>query len=340
MSRNIYGLDLGSYEIKVYDKKQKTIWREKNAIAFADEKEIFAVGDEAYEMYGKTPDHIRVVFPMKEGVISGITDMQYLLQNLLKRGHQFAYGSEYVIAVPTDVTELEKRAFCDLVLHSTARAKSVRIVARVIADAVGAGIAVEREPGIFLVNFGASTMELSVLSYGGIVLNRLLKIGGMHLDREIIQLVKNRYQILISGRTAEFLRKEAGLFPNRQESIYQVPCKKLGTGLPKYKEIPGTLVKTALREPLSDCVKEMTALLKRTPPEVRQAIEQKGIFLTGGMASLSGLDRYLSHAGGWKVTVANQPAICAVRGLEKIIHNKNLHKLTYEMSVENDRWIR
>ena len=149
MSRNIYGLDLGSYEIKVYDKKQKSIWREKNAIAFADEKEIFAVGDEAYEMYGKTPDHIRVVFPMKEGVISGITDMQYLLQNLLKRGHQFAYGSEYVIAVPTDVTELEKRAFCDLVLHSTARAKSVRIVARGIADAVGAGIAVEREPGNF-----------------------------------------------------------------------------------------------------------------------------------------------------------------------------------------------
>ena len=95
-----------------------------------------------------------------------------------------------MIAVPTDVTELEKRAFCDLVLHSTARAKSVRIVARGIADAVGAGIAVEREPGIFLVNFGASTMELSVLSYGGIVLNRLLKIGGMHLDREIIQLVK------------------------------------------------------------------------------------------------------------------------------------------------------
>ena len=340
MSRNIYGLDLGTYEIKVYDKKQKTIWREKNAIAFIDGKEIFAVGEEAYEMYGKTPEQIRVVFPMKEGVIAGITDMQYLLQNLLKKGHQFANGSEYVIAVPTDVTELEKRAFCDLVLHSTAKAKAVRIVERGIADAVGAGLNVEREAGIFLINFGASTVEMSILSYGGMVLNRLHKAGGSHFDQEIAALIKNRYQSVISGQTAEFLRKEAGLFPNRQEAIYRIPCKKIGTGLPKYREVPGTLVKTALREPLSECVQQMQVLLERTPPEVRRAIEKRGIYVTGGMAELSGLDRYLSHATGWKVTIVPQPAVCAVRGLEKIIQNKNLHKLTREMSVENDRWIR
>lgn len=340
MSRNIYGLDLGTYEIKVYDKKQKTIWREKNAIAFTNEREIFAVGEEAYGMYGKTPEQIQVVFPMQEGVIAGITDLQDLLQNLLKKGRQFTNGSEYVIAVPTDVTELEKRAFCELVLHSAAKAKTVRIVERGIADAVGAGLDVEREAGIFLINFGASTVEMSILSYGGMVLNRLHKTGGKHFDKEIATLIKNRYQSVISERTAEFLRKEAGLFPNRQEAIYRIPCKKVGTGLPKYREVSGTLVKTALREPLSECVQQMQALLERTPPEVRGAIEQKGIYLTGGMAKLSGLDRYLSHATGWNVITAQHPDVCAVKGLEKIIQNKNLHKLTREMSVENDRWIR
>ena len=107
MARNIYGLDLGSYEIKVYDKKKDTIWKEKDALALTDKKEIFAVGDEASEMYEKTPPFLDVVFPMKQGVISRFTDMQFLLQNLLKKDRQFVRGSEYVIAVPTDVTEVE-----------------------------------------------------------------------------------------------------------------------------------------------------------------------------------------------------------------------------------------
>lgn len=111
MARNVYGLDLGSYEIKVYDKKKDTIWKEKNVIAIANKKEVFAVGDEAYEMFEKAPANIQVVFPMKDGVISRFNDMQYLLQGLLKKDRGFARGAEYVIAVPTDVTEVEKKAF-------------------------------------------------------------------------------------------------------------------------------------------------------------------------------------------------------------------------------------
>lgn len=111
MARNTYGLDLGSYEIKVYDKKQDTIWTEKSVIAMKERQEIFAIGDEAYKMYEKAPDSIEVLFPMKTGVISGFHDMQFLLQNLLKIDRQFAHGSAYVIAVPTDVTEVQKKAF-------------------------------------------------------------------------------------------------------------------------------------------------------------------------------------------------------------------------------------
>lgn len=164
MARNVYGLDLGTYEIKVYDKKQDTIWKEKDVIAIANGKNIFAVGDEAYEMYEKAPGNIQVVFPMKEGVISRFNDMQYLLQNLLKKERQFARGSEYVIAVPTDVTEVEKRAFFDLVVHSTAKAKEVNIVERAIADCIGLGLDVQNTKGVLIANFGGETTELSIVA--------------------------------------------------------------------------------------------------------------------------------------------------------------------------------
>ena len=136
MARNTYGLDLGSYEIKVYDKKNDTIWKEKDVIAIKDQRDIIAVGDEAYDMFERSPSNIEVIFPMQGGVISRFNNMQFLLQDLLKKGRQFARGSEYVIAVPTDVTEVEKKAFFDLVIHSTARAKEVNIVERAVADAI------------------------------------------------------------------------------------------------------------------------------------------------------------------------------------------------------------
>jgi len=197
MARNTYGLDLGSYEIKVYDKKNDTIWKEKDVIAIKDQRDIIAVGDEAYDMFERSPSNIEVIFPMQGGVISRFNNMQFLLQDLLKKGRQFARGSEYVIAVPTDVTEVEKKAFFDLVIHSTARAKEVNIVERAVADAIGLNQDVENTKGIFIANFGGETIELSVIASGGIVFNRLLKIGGVKFDQEIMNQVRYSHDFLI-----------------------------------------------------------------------------------------------------------------------------------------------
>ena len=174
MVKNTYGLDLGSYEIKVYDKKKDTIWKEKNVIAIRDHREIFAVGDTAYEMYQKAPANIEVIFPMQGGVISRFNNMQFLLQNLLKEGRQFVRGAEYVIAVPTDVTEVEKKAFFDLVIHSTARAKEVNIVERSIADAIGLGLDVTETKGMVIVNLAERQRNSSVIAGGGLVLTGFL----------------------------------------------------------------------------------------------------------------------------------------------------------------------
>ena len=324
MFGNIYGLDLGTYEIKVFDKKQDKICRERDVIAIKNKKNIFAIGDKAYEMYEKAPDDIEVVFPMKSGVIARFDNMQTLLGTLLRTKKRSVWGSEYVVAVPTDVTEVEKKAFCDLVLHSEAKAKSVRIVERGLADAVGLGIDIFREKGIFIANFGGGITELSVLSSGGLVLNRLLKIGGDDFDSAITGLVRHNKEFLIGKTTAEMLRKKFGVFEQSTNSTITVSGRELVTG-----------------DPLDECVRAIKLMLDRTPPDVRRAIEEKGIYLTGGLTNLKGLPTYIRERVGLPVTTVDEPELCAVKGLQKIILDKEYYKkLTYSMLDEDYRWLR
>lgn len=337
---NVYGLDLGTYEIKVYDKKSDSIWKEKNSVAIRNKKEIFSVGDDAYAMYEKAPYNVEIVFPMKEGVISRFYDMQYLLQNLLKKERRFARGSKYMIAVPTDVTEVEKKAFYDLVIHSTARAKEVRIVERGIADAIGLGLDVQNSPGIFVVNFGGEITELSVLASGGMVLNKILKIGGATFDQAIVNLVKYNKDFLIGRLTAESLRKNFGIFDEKTGTIQKVSGRNLVTGVPEQSNISVNLVRAAIKEHLETCVKEMKVMIERTPPEVLRSIQKDGIYITGGIANLKGIDKYIEGSVGLKVHTVSEPEVCAVKGLKQIIRSKELQKLTYSMLDDNYRWMK
>lgn len=340
MARNVYGLDLGTYEIKVYDNKSNRILREKNTVAIKDKKHIFSLGNEAYEMYEKSPDSIQVVFPMKEGVISRFDDMQHLLSSLLKKDQWLSRGSEYVVAVPTDVTEVEKRAFFDLVVHSAAKAREVNIVERGIADAVGLGLDVEKAKGIFIANFGGETTDLSVIASGGLVLNRLLKIGGVTHDIEIVNRVRHNYDFLIGRLTAERLRKKFGIFNDRTGTCMTVAGRNLLSGVPQTMDIPVSLVRAAVKEPLEECVRAIMSLIERTPPEVRRAIESNGIYVTGGLANLRGLASYLEGRTGFRVHIAKEPELCVVHGLQKIISSKELRKMAYSMLDKEYRWMR
>ena len=340
MFGNVYGLDLGTYEIKVYDKKNNSLWKEKNAIAIANEKEIFSVGDDAYTMFEKSPFHIEIQFPMKEGVISHFYNMQYLLQNLLKKERQFMRGSKYIVAVPTDVTEVEKRAFYDLVVHSTAKAKEVRIVERGIADAYGLDLDAQNEPAIFIANFGAETTELTVLSYGGVVLIKMLKIGSATLDQAIINSVRYNQEFLIGKLTAEELRKEFGIYSEKETKSLKVAGRNLITRIPEQKEVSVGLVRAAMKEPLKACIHEIEALLERTPPELQRTIKNNGIYIAGGLANLKGLNSYLGNALSLKVFSTENPEYCAVNGLKKIMQSKELMKTTYSMLDDNYRWMR
>lgn len=339
--RNVYGLDLGTYEIKVYDRKQNLIWKEKNVIAIKEQKNIFATGDDAYTMYEKAPDDIEVAFPMQNGVIARFDDMQYLLENLLKTKRTFSRGAEYLVAVPTDVTEVEKRAFYDLVVHSSVRVKSVRSVERGLADAIGAGIDICNTRGIMVVNMGGGSTELSVLASGGLVLNRLLKVGGEHFDQAIENQVRRNMEFLIGRITAENLRREFELFSQETDASLVVSGRNLANGIPQYREVPIGIVRAAIKEPLDDCIDAIRAMLERTPPDVQKEIRKNGICLTGGLANLKGLSLYLEESTGLPVNCVQSPELCAVRGLQKIAQDKQSYKkLTYSMLDEDYRWLR
>ncbi|RGH41576.1 rod shape-determining protein [Firmicutes bacterium OM07-11] len=338
MAGNIYGLDLGTYEIKVYDERKDEIWKEKSAIATKNQTEIFAVGDEAYAMYEKAPQNIEVLFPMQGGVIARFYDMQNLLENLLRK-RQF-FGSEYVIAIPTDITEVEKRAFYDLVYHSSARAKSVSVVERGIADAIGCKIDVYQTGGVMILNMGGGTMELSVLAYGGIVMNRLLKFGGEQFDQEIINLVRRNRDFLIGRKTAEQLRRTFGIFSEDTESKMQIAGRNLILGLPQRTDISIGLVRAALKEQMDDCVDAIQTMIQRIPPDVLRELKKNGIYLTGGMANLRGIAQYLEESVGVRVSTVDYPELCSMNGLREIIQDKKRYgRLTYSMLDKGYRWL-
>ena len=339
MFGNVYGLDLGTYEIKVYDKKHNAIWKEKNAVAIANKNQVFSVGDAAYEMFERAPYNIEIIFPMKEGVISHFYNMQYLLQNLLKKEQRFASGSKYIVAVPTDVTEVEKRAFYDLVVHSTAKAKEVRIIERGIADAIGMGLDVKKTPGIFMINLGGETTELSVLSYGGVVMNKMLKVGGRSMDQAIIYSVRTRDEFLIGRKTAEELRKEYGIRGHRDDAK-PIAGRNLRTGVPEQRVVPMDIVRASMIESLNVLSGQIKFMLDRTPPEVQRYIQREGLHVTGGVANLRGIAEYFEEVLGVKVHVCKDPEFCTVEGLKNIIQTKDLKKHTYSMLDDNYGWMR
>ena len=340
MARNIYGLDLGTYDIKVFDKKKMEIWKEKNAVAIEDEKKIIAIGNQAYDIYERAPENIEVHFPMKDGVISRFRDMQYLLQNMLKADKLFSLASEYVIAVPTDVTEVEKKAFFDLVVHSTAKAKEVHIVERGIAIAVSTDSEIQSNSGVMIVDIGAGTTEISVVASAGLVMDKMLKIGGNSFDTAIANLVRQNCEILIGNKTAEMLRHRFGIFGGSSKESAKVSGRNLMTGVPMQQEISIGVVRAAMKEPLAEVIAVINSMLERTPPEVLKGIQKNGIYLAGGVSNMIGLATYIEERTGYPVHVVNRPDTSAVEGIKKIVESKELRKLAFSVLNEGYRWMR
>ena len=331
MAGNSFGIDLGTSNIKIYNKGKKKIFNEKNILAIADKKNLFAVGDEAYEMYEKAPSNIIVSYPINNGVIADIENMQKLFKKMLsKAAGAFNKGAEYYMAVPTDITEVEKRAFYDLIHQANLKEKRVYLVEKAVADAVGLDIDVNQALGSMVVNIGADTTEISVLSLGGIVISKLLQIGGNQMDESIQNAIKRQYNLLIGSKTAETIKKELSSAVPSEERTAKVYGRDIVTGLPVTCEISSNLIYQAIIEQLHMIVDNIKVILERTPPELAADIIETGVFVTGGSSNIHAFDTLISEETELRVNTCEKPDESVVRGLEKIITSPGLKELAYE----------
>lgn len=332
MAYKTYGVDFGTSTIKIYQKNSGIVLDEKNILAIEkinNSKKIIEGGNKAYEIFGKAPSNVVVSYPVRNGVIADLADMQALLNYLLKRmnkGKRMPV-SEFYVAIPCDVTDVEKRAFIDLIYMSDARARDIKVVKKPIADAVGAGLDVSSANGSMVVNIGADTTEITVISLGGIVISNLIPVGGNQFDESIISYVRKNDNLLIGEKTAEGIKKQlAAAFPTEDQSI-TVFGRNLVRGLPVKIDVDSSMVFNSIVEQLYSIIDSIKYTLERTPPEISSDIMESGIYITGGSASLLGLDKLISDETGLKVNVCEDSANTVINGLGRIIEDKKKENL-------------
>lgn len=329
MGNGIYGIDLGTSAIKIYSRQDDSILNEKNIIAIENKNTLFAYGNSAFEMYEKAPSNIHISYPLSNGVIADIKNMQTLLKRFISditKGN--IKPADYYIAVPTDVTEVEKKAFYDLIKEAGLKARKVYVVEKAIADGLGLDIDVKNSQGVLVVNVGLETTEVSILSLGGIVLSRLIKVGGVKFDDAIRNAVRKEFNLLIGGKTAE--KVKIALKDLQKEGKGAIVYgRDIVTGLPVEKEIPTDLIDTTLKEHFNTIVDSVKVILERTPPELAADIYRHGIYLTGGASQVNHLAALVNKGTGLKVNVCEDPSLSVVKGLEKIIKDDNYKSVAF-----------
>ena len=329
MSSNIFGIDLGTINIKIYNRADDTILVEKNMIAIENKSTLFAYGDSAFEMYEKAPANIHISYPLSNGVIADIKNMELLVKyfiNDLSRGN--VRPADYYIAVPFDITEVEKRAFYDLIKESGVEARKILVVEKAVADGLGMDIDVKNSQGVLTVNVGYDTTEISILSLGGIVLSKLIKIGGLKFDDAIRSAVRKEFSLIIGGKTAENVKISLKELEKEGRGAV-VYGRDIVTGLPVERELPTSMIDECLMELFYTIIDSIKVILERTPPELAADIYRHGIYLTGGASQVSHLAELIHKGTGLKVNLSENPVTSVALGLAKIIKEDNYKSVAY-----------
>ncbi len=315
------GVDLGTANVLVYEKKKGIVLREPSVVAVnRDTGEILAVGEEAKRMIGRTPGNIAAIRPLRDGVIADYNVTESMLRYFIEKvvGHSFVFRPRIMICVPSGVTTVEKRAVQEAAEQAGAR--RTQLIEEPMAAAIGAGLPVEDAKGSMVVDIGGGTTDVAVISLGGIVLSASLRVAGDKFDEAIIAYVRKQFNILIGERTAEDVKIQVGAaYPEARDAKMDIKGRDLYTGLPKNITVTTAQIAEALEGPVSaivDCVKKV---LEDTPPELSADIMDHGIVLTGGGAMLYGLDARLRHQTGIPTMLADDPLSCVAIGTGKAL---------------------
>lgn len=330
MSNNAFGIDLGTCNIKIYNRSDDSVMVEKNMIAIENKDTLFAYGDSAFEMYEKAPGNIHISYPLSNGVIADIRNMELLVKYFISNMSKNFKAADYYIAVPTDVTGVEKRAFYDLIRDAGVKAKKIMVVEKAVADGLGLEIDVKNSQGVLIVNVGFDTTEISILSLGGIVLSRLIKVGGQKFDDAIRAAVRREFSLIIGGKTAENV-KIALCDLEKEGKGAVVYGRDIVTGLPVERELPTNLIDDSLIEHFYTIIDNIKVILERTPPELAADIYRHGLYLTGGASSVNHLAELIQAGTGLKVNVSENPVTSVALGLSKIIKDDNYKSVAYSI---------
>jgi rod shape-determining protein MreB len=326
MFSNDLAIDLGTANTLVYAKNKGIVVREPSIVAVNKvTNKVEAVGKEAKEMLGRTPGNIVAIRPMKDGVIADFEITEEMLNYFIKKAHGRKYfvKPRIVISVPSEITQVEKRAVKDSALR--AGATEVYLIEQAMAAAIGAGLPITDPTGNMIVDIGGGTTDVAVISLAGIVYSRSVRVAGNEMDDAIIQYIKRKYNLLIGERTAEQVKMEIGsAFPLDEEMTMEIKGRDLVEGVPKTLIISDEEIREALSETVATIVEAVRVALERTPPELSADIMDKGIIIAGGGSMLKNLDKRLREETGLPVTLAEDPLACVALGTGQMLTDFNL----------------
>jgi rod shape-determining protein MreB len=326
MFSNDLAIDLGTANTLVYAKNKGIVVREPSIVAVNKiNGNVEAVGREAKEMLGRTPGNIAAIRPMKDGVIADFEVTEKMIKYFIEKAHgrRFLVKPRIVISVPSEITQVEKRAVKDSALR--AGATEVYLIEQAMAAAIGAGLPITDPTGNMIVDIGGGTTDVAVISLAGIVYSRSVRVAGNEMDDAIIQYIKRKYNLLIGERTAEQVKMEIGsAFPLDEEMTMEIKGRDLVEGVPKTLVVSDEEIREALSETVATIVEAVRVALERTPPELSADIMDKGIIIAGGGSMLKNLDKRLREETGLPVTLAEDPLACVALGTGQMLTDFSL----------------
>ncbi len=333
---NDIGIDLGTANTLVYVRGQGVVLCEPSVVAIErGTNHVLAVGEEAKRMLGRTPGNIVAIRPMKDGVIADFEVTEAMLRYFIRKVHKHnrLVSPRVVIAVPSGITEVEKRAVKDSAERAGARSP-VYLVEEPIAAAIGVGLPIHEPAGNMIIDIGGGTTEMAVISLAGIVYAKSIRIGGDEFDEAIIQHMKKAYNLMIGERTAEIVKIRLGsAYPLEKEGTMDVKGRDILAGLPKTVTVTSEEIRESLSEPVAAIVEAVRITLERTPPELSADLIDRGLVLAGGGALLRNFDKLLSEETGLPVRIADDPLTAIALGTGRYLSDINLLK---KLAVNNN----
>ena len=322
------GIDLGTCNSLVFVPKKGVVLNEPSVVAVSlDENKILAVGEEAKEMTGRTPDTIRVYRPLKDGVIADFRVTQAMLRYFLKKTlSRFQFlKPELMISVPAGITSTERRAVLEAAVN--AGAKEAFVAKEPILAAIGAGIPINACSGHLIVDIGGGTSEVGVISLGGIVTSSSIRVAGDKMNLAISEYIKKKYNLSVGEQTAEEIKIKIGsAVPNKKSEEMEIRGRDLILGLPKNIKISSSEVSAAISECLGEIIQVIKQVLRETPPELSADIMDKGMILSGGGALLKNIDELIARSTGIPCFVAQEPLLCVAKGTGVVLENLDVYK--------------